>query len=118
MGRFTDDMTRLVAEINTGRRDRGRLVQEMKRSTADMKRSVAQMLTRFHTAHAQMARGQQSMLRGFASNLHESVTGLPNGFARDLAGARAAWFGVAAAPAARGHFGADAPAGRPKRGGK
>ena len=119
MGRFTEDMTRLVAEINTERRDRGRLVREMKHSTAEMKRAVAQMLTRFHAAHVQMAREQHQSLRGFASNLHNTVTGLLNAFASDLAGARAAWFGVATAPTAHGHFGADAaPAGRAKRSGK
>ncbi len=117
MGRFTEDMTRLVAEINNDRRNRGRLIREVKSSTGEMKRAVAQMMTRFHDARAQMTREQRKELRGFASNLHNTVAGLLNACARDLAGARAVWCGLATAPTAHAHFGAE-PAGRSKRGGK
>ncbi len=103
MGRLTEDMARLAAEINTERSERARLIREVKHSTSEMKRAVAHLMGRFHTAHTQMARGQRQSLRGFVSGLHNTVTGLRTAFASDLAGARAAFFGTAAAPSGRGH---------------
>jgi hypothetical protein len=103
MGQLTEDMTRLAAEINSGRSDRARLMREVKQATTEMKRAVAQMNARFHAAHAHMAREQQQRLRGFVSGLHNTVAGLRGAFASDLAGARAAFFGTAVAAAGRGH---------------
>jgi hypothetical protein len=103
MGRLTEDMTRLVAEINTERSDRGRLMQEMRHSTAEMKRAVAHMKTRFHAAHKQMAREQRHSLKGFTSNLQNTVAGLRTAFSTDLAGARAAFFGSGIGHASHGH---------------
>src|SRR3990167_5016436 len=102
MGRMTEDMTRLVAEINTERCERGRLMREMQQSTADMKRAVADMKAGSHAAHAQMAREQRQNLGGFMSNLHNTVAGMRTAFASDLAGARAAFFGTGAGSAHRG----------------
>jgi hypothetical protein len=103
MGRLTEDMTRLVAEINAERSERGRLIRDMKHSTNEMKRAVAHMMGRFHSAQAQMAREQRHSLRGFVSSLHNTVMGLRTDFANDLGGARAAFFGAAVAPSGRGH---------------
>ena len=103
MGRLTEDMTRLAAEINTERSERGRLVREVRHSTSEMKRAVAHMMGRFHSTHAQMAREQRQSLRGFVSSLHNTVMGLRTAFASDLAGARAAFFGAGPAPSGRAH---------------
>jgi hypothetical protein len=69
---------------------------------------VAGMQAGFRSAHADMVRRQQRMLRGFASGLRGMVAGLRKGFADDLAGARRAWFGTMSA----------AMSGRTRRGGK
>ncbi len=103
MGRLTEDMRRLAAEINTGRSERGQLMHDIRQATADMRRAVGQMKMRFHAAHAQMAHDQQKKLREFVSHLHSTVTGLRSELASDLAGARAAFFGAAAASAGRRH---------------
>ena len=42
MGRLTDDMTRLVGEIQTAHGERGRLVQELKRFARELQREGAQ----------------------------------------------------------------------------
>jgi len=103
MGRLTEDMTRLVEEINTERSERGRLVRDIKRSTSEMKHAVSNMTARFHTAHTQMAREQRQSLHTFATTLRNTVGGLRTAFASDLAGARAAFFGAANASTGRGH---------------
>lgn len=90
MGRLTDDMTRLVAEIHRARRGRGRCVQDVAGAVRAMKRRVA-------------------LLR--------------SAWTADLAGARAAWFGLALSPdAARvratgrlGRRDVDAPHEAPRR---
>lgn len=101
MGRLTDDMTRLVGEIHTGHADRARTIR-------DLKHAVAGMQAGFRSAHADMARRQQPMLRGFVSGLRATVAGLRKGFAHDIEGAHKAWAGAAAA----------AMGGRARRGGK
>ena len=93
MGRLTEDFTRLVAEINSRHMDRVRLMRDLRHSTADMKRSVSQAMSRFHAARLAQSREQQKRLRGFATSLRETVTGMRAAFAEDLAGAHAAWFG-------------------------
>ena len=108
MGRLTEDMTRLVGEIVAGRDDRGRLTRDLKHATVEMKQAVAGMQAGFRSAHADMVRRQQRMLRGFASGLRGTVAGLRKGFADDLAGAHKVWAG--AVPGTM--------AGRTRRGGK
>ncbi len=95
MGRLTDDMTRLVAEINTGHSERSRLIPEGKHSNS-------QMMNRFHATHTQMAREQRQSLQRFTSTLRQTVAGLRMVFAADIAGARAVFFGGAAAVSVRG----------------
>lgn len=108
MGRLTDDITRLVAEIHAGHGERGRLLRDLRQSTAEMKGAVAAMQAGFRGAHGDMATRQQRMLRGFVAGLRGTVAGLRNGFANDLAGAHNAWVGA----------GAGATTGRGRRGTK
>ena len=108
MGRLTDDMTRLVGEIQTGHADRARAIQEAKRMTVEMKRAVAAMQTNFRSARAEMIRRQRRVLHGFVSGLRGTVAGLRKGFADDLADAHKAWVGAATV----------AMPGRGRRGGK
>jgi len=108
MGRLTEDMTRLVGEIHAGRDDRGRLMRDLKHATVDMKQAVAGMQAGFRSAHADMVRRQQRMLRGFASSLRGTVAGLRKEFADDLGGAHKVWAGAVPGTVA----------GRTRRGGK
>lgn len=101
MGRLTEDMTRLVAEINAKRSERAGMIRDVKHGTGQMKRAVAEMLSSFHAAHSEMARTQRRSLRDFTSGLEHMVAGMRSAFASDLSGARAAFFGSAAAQ--RGH---------------
>jgi hypothetical protein len=87
-------MTRLVGEIQASRDDRGRMLRDLKRGTAEM-------LARFRSAHLDMARRQRPMLREFVAGLRKELW-------TDLGGARKAWAGAAAEPMP----------GRAKRGGK
>ena len=43
MGRLTDDMTRLVGEIQASRDERGRLMRGLKHAATEMKRVVARL---------------------------------------------------------------------------
>ena len=97
MGRLTDDMTRLVGEIQTAHGERSRLVQELNRFARELQREGAQRRTGFRTAHAGMVRRQRQALRGFVSELTSTIGGLRRGFAGDVAGARKAWAGTVAA---------------------
>ncbi len=101
MGRLTDDLTRLVGEIHTGRADRARTIRDLKHATAEMQ-------TGFRSARADMARSQQRMLRDFVSGLRATVAGVRKEFAAENASAHRAWFGTMTA----------AMPGRTRRGGK
>ena len=98
MGRLTDDMARLVGEIQTGRADRARTIRDVKHATVEMKRVVAGMQGAFRSAHAETMQRQQRMLRGFVSGLRATVAAFRKGVADDLMGARKIWVGAAAAP--------------------
>lgn len=101
MGHLTEDMTRLVAEIQVGRTERGRMMKELREATATMQRDVGHMMSDFHAAHKAMAQTQREHLRGFTAGLHRAVVTMRTEFANDLAGAHAAFFGTAAAPSGR-----------------
>lgn len=103
MGRLTTDVTRLVGEIQTGHGERQRLIRAVRQVTVEMRRTVARMQAGFRTAHAEMARRQRRGLREFVLGLQSRVAALRTGLRTDLAGARAAWFGVVAAPTGREH---------------
>jgi len=112
MGRLTDDMTRLVAEIQIGHGERERLVRDLKRGVQGHRREVARMMAGSRAAHLEMARRQRQMLRGFVSDLAGAVGGLRRGLATDLDGARKAWRGAATiGMAARGRRGAQTSGG-------
>ena len=87
MGRITDEMTRLVGEIQGGHRDRQQMIQDLRRNGAEMQAG-------FHAAHAEMSRRQKKALRDFVTGMEDKVCGLLDGFAGDLAGARRAWGGT------------------------
>ena len=87
MGRITDDITRLVGEIQGSHRDRRQMIQ-------DLRRNAAEMQAGFHAAHAEMSRRQKKELRDFVTGIEDKVSGLLKGFAGDLAGARRAWGGT------------------------
>lgn len=108
MGRLTDDMTRLVAQIQAGHADRGRVIRDVRHATVEMRRAVAGMQAGFRAGHADMVRRQRRMLHGFISGLRDTVAGLRKGCADDLAGARGIWVNAAAT----------AMLGRGRRGGK
>lgn len=94
MGRITEDITRLVEEIQGGRRDRRQMMQDLRRDAAERKREVKGMQAGFHAAHAEMSRNQGKALRDFATGIENEVCGLLKGFAGDLAGGRRAWGGM------------------------
>ncbi|MCL5966629.1 MAG: hypothetical protein M1550_05420 [Deltaproteobacteria bacterium] len=96
MGRVTEDITRLVGEIQGGHRDRQQMMQDLRRNAAERKREVKGMQAGFHAAHAEMSRRQKKALRDFAKGIEDKVCGLLKGFAGDLAGARRAWGGMTA----------------------
>ncbi len=95
MGRITEDFMRLVDEIQGGRRDRRQMMRDLGRNGAERKREVKGMQAGFHAAHAEMSRRQKNALRDFAKGIEDKVSGLLEGFAGDLAGARRAWGGGA-----------------------
>jgi uncharacterized protein YbjQ (UPF0145 family) len=94
MGRVTEDITRLVGEIQGGRRDRQQMMQDLRRNAIERKRDVKKMKAGFHAAHAEMSRRQKKALRDFAKGIEDEVCGLLKDFAGDLAGARRAWKGT------------------------
>lgn len=47
MGRLTDDITRLVGEIQAARDDRGRLMLDLRQATAEVRRAVAELRSGF-----------------------------------------------------------------------
>ncbi len=75
--------------LDAARDGRGRLMRDIKHATVEMKQAVAGMQARFRSAHDDMARSQQRMLRGFVSGLRATVAGVRKEFAAELAGARA-----------------------------
>ncbi len=103
MGRLTADITRLAGEIHAGHGERQRMIQALRRATADLTRTVGRMQHGFRTAHAGMARHQRRSLHEFVSGLRGSVDAFRDAFRADLAGARAAWHGAVPAPAGREH---------------
>ena len=94
MGRITEDIMRLVGEIQGGHRDRQQMMRDLGRNAAERKREVKGMQAGFHAAHAEMSRRQKKALRDFATGIENEVSGLLKGFAGDLAGGRRAWGGT------------------------
>lgn len=97
MGRLTGDMMRLAGEVRAGHADRARLMRELRQGTVEMRRAVAMMQAGFRSARADLAQRQRRMLHGFVSGLRGTVGRMRKECADDLAGARRAWVGAAAA---------------------
>ena len=79
MGRFTDEMTRLVGEIVDLRGARKGFVKDLTTNTAAL-------MATFHRAHKDMARRTKAERRAAVAHLKKTV-------AADLDGARRAWAG-------------------------
>ena len=86
MGRFTDEMTRLVGEIAAVRGARKVFVK-------DLTRNSAALMANFHRAHRDMARKTKAERRANVAHLKKSVGAMRHAFAADLDGARRAWAG-------------------------
>ncbi len=86
MGRFTDDMTRLTAEIVATRGSRKGFVK-------DLKHDVAAMKANFRRAQNDMARKTRAERRAAMAHLKKTVSGMRHALAADLEGARRAWGG-------------------------
>ena len=86
MGRFTDEMTRLVGEIVAVRSARKGCVKDLTHNTAAL-------MANFHRAHKDMARKTKAERRAAVAHLKKSVGAMRHAFAADLDGARRAWAG-------------------------
>ena len=86
MGRFTDEMTRLVGEIVAVRGARQGFVKDLTRNTAAL-------MAKFHRAHRDMARKTKAERRADVAHLRKTVGAMRHAFAADLDGARRAWAG-------------------------
>lgn len=96
MGVLTDDMARLRSEIECLRGSRAELTDGLRRGANELKDAVSRMQADLRDAHAGMARTTTADRFGFVSTLKQTVSGLRQDFASDLAGARLAWFGKGA----------------------
>ena len=96
MGTMTDDMTRLVGEINIMRNTREALMNDLAQGTKEMKTFVATMLGNFSKAHHGMAKRAKADRIAFVTGLEKRVLKLRREMATDLAGARRAWHGKGA----------------------
>ena len=86
MGRFTDEMTRLVGEIVTVRGARKGFVKDLTHNTKAL-------MANFHRAHKDMARKTKAERRSAVAHLKKTVGAMRHAFAADLDGARRAWAG-------------------------
>ena len=81
MGRFTDEMTRLVGEIVAVRGARKGFVKDLTQNTAAL-------MANFHRAHKDMARKTKAERRAAVAHLKKTVGDLRHAYAADLDGAR------------------------------
>jgi hypothetical protein len=86
MGRFTDEMTRLVGEIVDVRTARKGFIKDLTHNTATL-------MANFHRAHKDMARKTKAERRAAVTHLKKTVGAMRHEFAADLDGARRAWAG-------------------------
>ena len=77
MGRFTDEMTRLVGEIVEVRSARKGFVKDLTQNTAAL-------MANFHRAHRDMARKTKAERRAAVAHLKKSVGAMRHAFAADL----------------------------------
>jgi hypothetical protein len=93
MKHLTNEMTRLCHEIGVSHRARRHFIQDLKREVFRMKKANRH-------AHQVMAKNGKAERIEFVCgvkdavvNLKKAVSGMRQGFADDIAGARRAWFG-------------------------
>ena len=86
MGRFTDEMTRLVGEIVDVRTARKGFIKDLTQNTAAL-------MANFHRAHKDMARKTKAERRAAVAHLKKSVGAMRHAYAADLDRARRAWAG-------------------------
>ena len=86
MGRFTDEMTRLVGEIVDLRGARKGFVKDLTHNTATL-------IGSFRRSRKEMARKTKAERRAAVAHLKKTVGALRHAFAADLDGARRAWAG-------------------------
>ncbi|MBM4295374.1 MAG: hypothetical protein FJ126_10820 [Deltaproteobacteria bacterium] len=86
MGRFTDEMTRLVGEIVDLRGARKGFVKDLTHNTAAL-------MANFRRAQRDMARKTKAERRTAVAHLKKTVGAMRYAFAADLEGARRAWAG-------------------------
>lgn len=93
MGQLSDDMARLVGEIQTAHRQRAQLRRNLRQGAAEQHREAVRARASLRAAHADAARRQRKALREFASTLAHGVGHFRNSVATDLVNARRAWTG-------------------------
>jgi hypothetical protein len=93
MAILAEHMTRLCGEIQTMRRTRTVLKDELENKMRERRTAVSQMQANFANAHAETAKRAKSDRLGFVSGLKQTVAGQRRGTNNDLAGAHRAWFG-------------------------
>ena len=86
MGRFTDEMTRLVGEIVDVRTARKGFIKDLTHNTSAL-------MANFHRARRDMARKTKAERRATVAHLKKTVGAMRHAFAADLDGARRAWAG-------------------------
>jgi hypothetical protein len=86
-------MTRLVAQIQSGHRQRQQMMLNFKREHGNLRRTVKRIRKATRDAHKDMSARQRQALEQFISGLEKQVSGLRKKCADDLLGARNAWLG-------------------------
>ncbi len=92
MGKLTDDMTRLRGEVDALRADRGMLMQGLASGAKELATEVSAMQASFAKAHTAMAKKTRRELTSFVSGIEKKVGRIRKETAKDLEGARRAWF--------------------------
>ena len=92
MGKMTDDMTRLRGEVDALRADRGALMQGLANGAKELAIEVSAMQASFAKAHTAMAKKTRRELTSFVSGIEKKVGRMRKETAKDLEGARRAWF--------------------------
>jgi hypothetical protein len=93
MGRLTEEMTRLQHEISALRDARETFGRDLEAFAEHLTEGVSALRGDFQDAHAEMAETTKAGLQAFVSGLRDSIGGLRQEIASDVAGARRAFFG-------------------------
>lgn len=88
---FTDQITRLCAEIVELRGKRGALMADLARGNQELKQSVANLCAESSGRRMEMARTSRADRAHFMKNLRQGIRVQSQELQTDLAGARKAW---------------------------